>query len=260
MHTFKHPKKLRAAIRKGEYRHHTSGCAPGYVQCNIVILPFKWANDFELFCQRNPKACPLLAKSQVPGDYYLPMLGNIDIRTDVPSYQVFHHGLPQTQVHDISDLWQEDFVTFALGCSFSFEEALLDAGLEVRNISESANVPMFRTCIDCEPAGEFSGKLVVSMRPFKALDAIQAIEISASFPKVHGSPVHLGDPQLIGIDDLSSPDFGDTVTVKPDELPVFWACGVTPQLALKAAKVPFAITHSPGCMLVTDVRNTLLAT
>lgn len=253
------PAQLRQRIRHGEHNGNTSGFAPGFVQCNIVILPADWANDFLRFCQLNPKPCPLVAACNGPGDPAIPPLGDIDIRTDVPSYRVFRDGDMVDELTDISDLWRDDLVTFALGCSFSFEEALLADGLEVRNVTEGVNVPMYRTSIECASAGAFSGNMVVSMRPFKASDAIRAVQICTRFPAVHGAPLHLGDPGLIGITDLARPDYGDAVTVREGELPVFWACGVTPQVALEAARPPFAITHSPGCMLVTDVRNSQLA-
>jgi uncharacterized protein YcsI (UPF0317 family) len=253
------PQALRQAIRAGDHRGNTSGLAPGFVQCNIVILPQDWATDFLRFCQLNPKPCPLVATANSPGDPSLPPLGDIDIRTDVPSYRLFRDGEMTEEVPDITSLWRDDLVSFALGCSFSFEEALLADGLEVRNVSEGGNVPMYRTEIDCTRAGAFGGKMVVSMRPFVAADAIRAVQICTRFPSVHGAPVHLGDPALIGIADLARPDYGDAVTVRDGELPVFWACGVTPQVALEAAQPPFAITHSPGCMLVTDVRNSQLA-
>ena len=253
------PQALRRAIRAGAHSGNTSGLAAGFVQCNIVILPAAWANDFLRFCQLNPRPCPLVAMSNSPGDYALPPLGDIDIRTDVPSYKLFRYGEFVEETRDISALWQSDLVTFALGCSFSFEEALLADGLEVRNVTEGVNVPMYRTSIDCNSAGPFAGKMVVSMRPFIAADAIRAVQICTRFPAVHGAPVHLGDPALIGIKDLGRPDYGDAVTVGSDELPLFWACGVTPQVALEAARPPFAITHSPGCMLVTDLRNSQLA-
>ena len=194
-----------------------------------------------------------------PGDYTLPPLGDVDIRTDVPSYRLFRDGKFVEEKTDITALWQDDLVTFALGCSFSFEEALLADGLEVRNVTEGVNVPMYRTSIDCNSAGPFAGKMVVSMRPFAAAQAIRAVQICTRFPAVHGAPVHLGDPALIGIGDLARPDYGDAVSVRSNELPLFWACGVTPQVALEAARPPLAITHSPGCMLVTDLRNSQLA-
>ncbi|MFK7976147.1 MAG: putative hydro-lyase [Halioglobus sp.] len=252
------PAQLRAKIRSGEHTDNTSGLAAGFVQCNIVILPTESANDFLKFCQANPKPCPLLAMSE-PGDSGLPELGDIDIRRDVPRYRVFRDGILEHEPSDITELWQDDFVTFALGCSFSFEEALLQAGLEIRNITEDVNVPMYTSAIDCEPAGVFESKMVVSMRPFRAADAIRAIQIASRFPAVHGAPIHLGDPALIGIKDLSAPDFGEPVTIEEGEIPLFWACGVTPQVALMNAKLPMAITHSPGCMLVSDKRNAELA-
>jgi uncharacterized protein YcsI (UPF0317 family) len=252
------PAQLRQKIRQGEHSGATSGTAAGFVQCNLVILPAQYATDFLRFCQQNPKPCPLIAVSE-PGATALPTLGDIDIRTDVSRYRVFRDGALHEEVADITALWQADLVTFALGCSFSFEDALLADGLEVRNVSQGVNVPMYRTNIDCYPAGPFRGKMVVSMRPFCAAQAIRAIQICSRFPAVHGAPVHLGDPALIGITDLTSPDFGAAVRMESAELPVFWACGVTPQVALEAAALPFAITHSPGCMLVTDIRNSQLA-
>lgn len=253
------PAALRHAIRTGEFSGNTSGYSPGFVQCNLTILPADWANDFLRFCQSNPKPCPLVATSNAPGEVGLPLLGDIDIRTDVPSYRVFRDGQFSEEVSDISSHWRDDLVVFALGCSFSFEEALLADGLDVRNVSEGVNVPMYRTDIKCTPAGPYEGEMVVSMRPFKAADAIRAIQICTRFPSVHGAPIHMGDPGLIGINDLDHPDYGDAVSIAEDELPVFWACGVTPQVALEKARPPFAITHSPGHMLVTDLRNSQLA-
>ena len=253
------PQQLRAAIRRGEFSGNTSGYCGGFVQCNLAILPAGWAVDFLRFCQLNPRPCPLLAMSAAPGDTGLTRLGDIDLRSDVPRYRVFDDGVLREEVTDLTTLWRDDLVSFALGCSFSFEEALIADGLEVRNVSEGVNVPMFRTSIDCEPAGAFAGKMVVSMRPFRAADAIRAVQICTRFPAVHGAPVHLGDPTEIGIADIGRPDFGDAVTMRKGEMPVFWACGVTPQVALEAAKPPFAITHAPGHMLVTDLRNSQLA-
>ncbi len=254
------PQAFRALVKMGEFNGNTSGIAQGFVQTNLVILPQKWASDFLLFCQKNPKPCPLIGMSSSAGDFLLPELGeNIDIRTDVPSYKIFEYGKLVDEVNNISAFWRDDLVTFALGCSFSFEEALLADGLEVRHISEQKNVPMYRTNIVCKNAGAFSGNMVVSMRPMLAKDAIRAIQICSRFPAVHGAPVHLGNPSLIGIDDLTQTDFGDAVSIKTDEIPVFWACGVTPQVILEQAKPSFCITHSPGAMLVTDIPNSRLA-
>lgn len=253
------PREVRLAIRSGNYRGNTAGLAPGRVQGNVCILPKEYAEDFRLFCERNPKPCPLLAMSK-PGDPMLPTLGHdIDIRTDVPGYRVFRDGKLAEEVADLRDLWRPDLVTFILGCSFSFEQALMEDGLRLRYVDEKRNVPMFRTNVDTVPAGRFRGKLVVSMRPFKPAEAIRAIEITARYPRVHGSPVHIGRPDLIGISDLGKPWAGDASTVREDELPVFWACGITPQSVVLDAKPSFCITHTPGHMLVTDLENSSLA-
>jgi uncharacterized protein YcsI (UPF0317 family) len=249
----------RAEIRAGRWVSHTSGLARDQVQGNVVILPGALAGDFLRYCQRNPKPCPLLAVSE-PGDPMLPGLGaDIDIRSDVPRYRVWRHGELVDEPTDIAALWRDDLVTFAIGCSFSFEQALLDAGLSMRHIDQQRNVAMYRTSITTERAGPFDGPLVVSMRPFKAAAAIRAIQITSRFPGVHGAPVHIGDPALIGIRDLARPDYGDPVEVMPDELPVFWACGVTPQAAITQARPEFCITHAPGAMLITDLLNHQLA-
>ncbi|MGB1140742.1 MAG: putative hydro-lyase, partial [Halioglobus sp.] len=202
---------LRQRIRAGDFRGNTSGLARGYVQANVVILPAEQAADFQRFCLLNPKPCPLLAVSE-PGDPHLPTLGDCNLLTDVPAYRLFEHGKAAGEAHSLESIWQDDFVGFALGCSFSFEEALLDDGLEIRNVSERCNVPMYRTNIPCQVAGVFGADMVVSMRPFRAADAIRAIQICSRFPSVHGAPVHLGDPGQIGIADLARPDFGDPVT------------------------------------------------
>jgi uncharacterized protein YcsI (UPF0317 family) len=253
------PSDFRKDVRSGAHGGNTSGFCPGYVQGNVVILPSEWAGDFLQFCQLNPKPCPLIGLSE-KGNPLLPDLGrDLDIRTDLPRYRIFKDGTLVDEVTEIKDFWSDDFVTFVLGCSFSFEEALSADGLAVRNVIEGVNVPMYRTNIPCRAAGRFSGDMVVSMRPFLAADAIRAIQISTRFPSVHGAPIHLGDPLLIGIEDIHCPDFGDKVTIANDEIPVFWACGVTPQVALERAKPPLCITHSPGCMLVTDLPNSRLA-
>jgi uncharacterized protein YcsI (UPF0317 family) len=253
------PAQVRHAARRGTLTGHTSGLADRHVQGNLVVLPAEHAGDFLRFCQRNPKPCPVLAVGE-PGQPGLPALGaNIDIRSDVPRYRVWRHGELVDEPTDIAELWQGDFVSFVLGCSFSFEQALLDEGMRLRHIDEGRNVAMFCTSIPTAPAGPFSGPLVVTMRPLKALDAIRAVQITSRYPAVHGAPVHIGDPSLIGIADLSKPDYGDAVAVHRDELPVYWACGVTPQAALVQARLPLAITHAPGCMLVTDLLNHQLA-
>lgn len=254
------PYALRQKIRSGEFAQNTSGFSPGFVQGNLAILPAEWANEFLQFCQLNPKPCPVIGMSSTPGQFMLDMLGqDVDIRTDIPRYRVYRDGVMSEEVTDVRDLWQDDMVAFLLGCSFSFEEALLADGLEVRNITEGVNVPMYRTNIECQPAGRFSGTTVVSMRPMKPKDAIRAIQICSRFPSVHGAPLHFGDPAAIGIRDINTPDFGDAVTIREGEVPVFWACGVTPQVAIEQARPPICITHSPGCMLVTDIPNSRLA-
>jgi uncharacterized protein YcsI (UPF0317 family) len=251
--------RTRAAIRSGKLTDHTSGLARDQVQGNVVILPQSLSGDFLRYCQRNPKPCPVLAVSE-PGNPMLPMLGeDIDIRTDVPRYRVWQHGELVSEPTDVTALWRDDLVTFVIGCSFSFEQALLDAGMSLRHVDQNRNVAMYRTNIATQEAGPFGGPMVVSMRPLRAADAIRAIQITSRFPDVHGAPVHIGDPALIGIRDLSRPDYGDAVEVMPDELPVFWACGVTPQAAITQARPEFCITHAPGAMLITDLLNHQLA-
>ena len=253
------PREVRRRIRAGDYRGHTGALAKGYVQANLAILPEDYADEFLRFCQRNPKPCPLLAVSE-PSDPRLPELAeDLDIRTDLSSYRVFRDGEYDGDVVSIEDLWREDFVVFALGCSFSFEEPLVDAGLRLRHWEDGSVCPMYLTDIDCAPAGRFRGKMVVSMRPFSPADAVKAVQITSRYPRVHGAPVHLGMPELIGIDDIGRAWQGDDPVLAPDEMPVFWACGVTPQVAVRSARPPLAITHTPAHMLVTDRRNASLA-
>jgi uncharacterized protein YcsI (UPF0317 family) len=253
------PRTARQPIRSGAYVGYTAGIAPGFVQANICILPIKWAEDFLLYCQRNPRPCPLLARSDL-GDPRLPTLSDdLDIRTDVPRYHVFRNGAFVEEVTDIRSHWRDDLVTFALGCSFSFEEALQEAGVRLKFFERNNVAAVYVTNIDTVPAGPFKGPLVVTMRAFKPADAIRAVQITSRFPNVHGAPIHLGDPKSIGVDlsrryqDVGDPEVAD------DELPVFWACGLTPQLAVQNAKPPLCITHAPSSMLITDVRNASLA-
>ena len=250
---------VRRRIRRGEITGHTSGLAPGHVQGNVAILPQALAADFLRFCQLNPKPCPVIGMS-APGDPAIPALGaGIDMRSDVPRYRVFRDGQLVEEPTDVKHLWRDDLVTFILGCSYSFEWALLEDGLTMRHMNEGKNVPMFRTSVQTTPAGLFHGPLVVSMRSFKPADAIRAIQITSRFPGVHGAPVHIGLPERIGIRDIAKPDWGDAVDVPADELPLFWACGVTPQAVVAEAKPAFCITHAPGSMLVTDLKNSQLA-
>ena len=249
----------RLRIRAGDFSGTTAGLAPGNVQANLVILPKALAHDFLRFAQANPKPCPVLAVSG-PGDPRLPGLGeDLDIRSDLPRYRVWRRGELVEEPFDLFHVWRDDLVSFALGCSFSFEQALLEDGVELRHLTCGSNVPMYRTNIRCASAGPFAGPLVVSMRPLKPHDAIRAIQITSRFPSVHGAPMHIGLPEAIGIKDLAKPDYGDAVPVKSDELPVFWACGVTPQAVIAEVRPDFCVTHAPGCMLITDLRNTRLA-
>src|ERR1700744_2432039 len=237
----------------------TAGVANGFVQGNLAIMPEQYAGAFHRFCQLNPKPCPIIGMSDA-GSPHIPLLGaDPAIRTDVPRYCIWRDGEMVEQPTDLTSHWRDDLVTFVLGCSFSFEEALMADGLPIRHIERDVRVPMYRTNIACASAGPFAGPTVVSMRPFKPAQAIRAVQITSRFPSVHGAPVHLGLPQSIGIADLAKPDYGDAVPVAADEIPVFWACGVTPQSVIAAAKVPFAITHAPGLMLVTDLKNRDLA-
>lgn len=253
------PHLARTAIRRGDWSQHTSGIADGYVQGNVVILPQAYAGDFYRYCELNPKPCPVLAMGEA-GSPFLPALGDdINICSDVPRYRVWRDGELVAEPTDITSLWRNDLVTFVIGCSFSFEEALLQAGIPLRHVELGRNVAMYRSNIDTNPAGPFNGPMVVSMRPLRHADAIRAVQITSRFPDVHGAPVHLGDPAHIGIKDLAHPDYGDAVEVRSDEIPVFWACGVTPQAAIRQARPSLCITHAPGAMLITDLLNQQLA-
>lgn len=234
----------------------TTGVAASYIQGSPVIIPGDLALDFLTLCQRNPKPCPVIAISN-KGSPALPTLGaDIDVRTDIGGYRIWRHGELVDEVTDIRDLWRDDFVTFVIGCSYSFEDALLRDGLELRHHTENVCVPMYRTNIPLVSSGPFSGDVCVSMRPFRPRDAIRAIEITSRFPLTHGTPLHIGDPAEIGIEDIAQPLVGDPVTIRPGELPVFWGCGITPQYSLLSAKPDIAITHKPGCLLISDVLST----
>ena len=252
------PSEVRALIREGKITGQTSGMCAGYAQGNLLIPPREQAYDFLLFTQRNPKSCPILEVGDVGSRLVKKMADGADIATDIPKYRVWENGELTGEYTDISRFWREDFVYFLIGCSFSFEGELLAAGVPVRHIEEGKNVPMYLTNIDCEEAGIFHGKLVVSMRPMPADQVIRAVSITASMPRVHGAPIHIGDPAKIGIADISRPDFGEAVTIRDGEIPVFWCCGVTPQSVVMSAKPPIAISHAPGHMFITDVKNTLL--
>jgi uncharacterized protein YcsI (UPF0317 family) len=242
-------------IRSGEWAGPTPGMAKGYVQANLVILPKDWAWDFMIFAQRNPKPCPVLEVTE-PGDAEPRQVApGADLRTDLPRYRVWKDGECVDEPTDVVEHWRDDLVGFLLGCSFTFETALLEARVPIRHIECGCNVPMYRTSIETVPAGRLKGPLVVSMRPVPAGLVPKAVASTARFPAVHGAPVHVGEPEAIGIRDIGKPDFGDPVPVYDGELPVFWACGVTPQAALMASRVPFAITHAPGHMFVCSVKD-----
>jgi uncharacterized protein YcsI (UPF0317 family) len=248
-------KLLREQIRAGRHSAVTIGMAPGHVQANLEILPADWAEEFASFCAANPKPCPLIARSE-PGDPALPSLGrDIDVRRDLPRYRVFHDGAVVSEVTDIIALWRHDLVAFALGCSYSFEAALLEAGVPIRHIEQGKKVCTYRTGLDTVPAGRLHGRMVVSMRNFTVPNAIRAIEITSRFPRVHGAPIHFGDPAAIGIADIDKPEYGGEPDIRPGEVPLFWACGVTPQAVIEVARPPFCITHKAGHMLVTDRLN-----
>ncbi len=249
------PQDLRAAIRAGAYRRPTAGQCPGFVQANLVIVPNAAADDFAAFCRLNSQSCPLLCRTE-PGNPEPAIAPGADLRTDVSGYRVFHHGqCVGPQPEDIVELWRDDAVAFLLGCSFTFEHALELAGYPVRHLQLGRNVPMYRTNVDCLPSGPFQGKLVVSMRPYRPEDLHAVRQISGHYPGMHGAPVHVGAPADLGIMDVDQPDFGDPPVMEAGEVPVFWACGVTPQLALEAARLDWAITHRPGYMFMTDLRT-----
>ena len=247
--------EVRRRIRANEWRGVTSGAAPGYVQANLAILPRDLAFDFLLFCQRNPKPCPLLEVLE-PGQVEPALTApGADIRTDASGYRVYEHGRLTAEVDTIEDYWRDDLVSFLLGCSFSFETALVDAGIPLRHQEQGRNVAMYITGVETAAAGAFAGPMVVSMRPVKREQVVRAVQVTSRFPATHGAPVHIGRPSDIGIRDLDRPDFGDPVEIRPDEEPVFWACGVTPQAVALNCRPPLMITHAPGRMFITDQRD-----
>lgn len=253
------PAKVRAMIRTGEITGQTSGMCDDYAQANLAILPKDLAFDFLLFTQRNKKPCPVLDVTEAGSPVPRLTAPGADIRTDIPRYRIYRKGELTDEVTDISSFWRDDLVAFLLGCSFSFEAPMIEAGLEVRHITDHHNVPMYKTNIECVPAGVFHGPMVVSMRPMKPADAIRAVQITTRMPFVHGAPIHIGDPEAIGIHDIDKPDFGEPSEIRPGEVPVFWACGVTPQAVAMAVRPEFMITHAPGHMFITDIPNASLA-
>ena len=253
------PKEIRQAIRQARYTGGTGGLAPSYVQANLVILPQAQAYDFLVFCQRNPKPCPLIEVTDPGNPEPAGVAPGADLRTDVPRYRIYREGKLEAEVTDIVTEWRADFVAFLLGCSFTFEQALLQAGVPLRHLEENRIVPMWRTSLACRPAGIFRGPMVVSMRPVPVPLIPRAVTVTARYPMAHGTPVHIGTPAQIGIADVRKPDWGEAVTILPGEEPVFWACGVTPQAVALEARPPLVITHAPGHMFVTDLPDHALA-
>jgi uncharacterized protein YcsI (UPF0317 family) len=247
------PAAGRAAYRAG-LAQPTAGTADGYAQANLVSVPRELAYDLLLFTQRNPKPCPVLDVTE-PGSWTTPLAPTADLRTDLPRYRIWRHGELVEEPNDVVDAWRADLVTFLIGCSFTFEAGLQQAGIPVRHVEQGVNVPMYRTNRPTRPAGRLHGDLVVSMRPIPADQVADAVRVTAAVPSVHGAPVHVGDPAGLGIADLDNPDFGDPVEIRAGEVPVFWACGVTPQVAIMASRPPFAITHAPGHMFLTDLTD-----
>lgn len=249
------PKDVRALIAQEKITSQTSGMCSGYAQGNLCILPKKYAYDFLLFCQRNPKSCPLLEVTDTGERILKTCAPGSNIATDIPKYRVWQNGKMIAEPLNVKDFWRDDLVSFIIGCSFSFESLLMENGIDVRNISQNCNVPMYLTNIETQRAGIFGGKMVVSMRPIPYSQIVKAVTVTAAMPRVHGSPIHIGTPEAIGIKDLSKPDFGDAVKINDGEVPVFWCCGVTPQSVVMTSKPEFCITHSPGHMLITDLKN-----
>lgn len=249
------PAEARRIIRSGAFQAPTSGLCPGYAQANLIVLPKEQAYDFLLFAQRNPKPCPLLEVTEVGAREATICATDCDIATDFPKYRIYRHGELVEETADVAAYWRDDFVSFVIGCSFSFESELVEAGIEMRHNTMGRNVSMYLTDIDCMPAGSMGGKMVTSMRPIPHDQVVKAVQISGAIPKVHGAPMHIGDPAAIGVRDIAHPEFGDPVDIREGEVPVFWACGVTPQSIVMNSKPEFAITHAPGCMLITDTKN-----
>ncbi|RZU63053.1 putative hydro-lyase [Zhihengliuella halotolerans] len=247
------PAAARALFRAG-LSTATAGWSRGFAQANVLIVPQSQAFDVLLFAQRNPKSCPLLGVLEA-GQTASELLAGGDIRTDVPKYVVYEDGVPTAETTDITGWWRDDLVTFIIGCSFTFESALMDAGIRIAHIDQGVNVPMYKTSIRSTSAGRLSGPTVVSMRPIPASQVSDAVRITSRYPAVHGAPVHVGNPADIGIEDLGRPDFGDAVEIPEGHLPVFWACGVTPQAAVMESRPALAIGHAPGYMLIADARD-----
>ena len=255
----RHPREIRADIRSGRLIGTTAGLGQNYVQANLAVLPREQAYDFLLFCQRNPRSCPLIEVTDAGSAEPRVSAPGADLRTDIARYRIYRHGELADEVTDVRAFWRDDLVAFLIGCSFTFEWALLDAGVRLWHVEHGKGVAMWRTSIACRPAGVFHGPMVVSMRPIRSADIAKAVTASARFPGAHGAPIQIGDPAAIGITDITKPDWGDPQEFSTDDVPVFWACGVTPQAVALASKPPFMITHSPGHMFITDLPNSALA-
>ena len=253
------PVELRTDIRKGDWTGPTAGLAAGYVQANLAVLPRDLAFDFLLYCQRNPSPCPVIEVVEAGSAEPRQTAPGADLRTDLPMYRIYRHGEMAAEVGDITSHWRDDLVSFLLGCSFSFQQALTRAGIPVPHLEEGKSDPTYISSIETAPAGIFSGPMVVSMWPIHRRDVSRVIQITTRFPAVHGAPVHIGDPAAIGIQDLYRPDYGDVVRLKKGEVPLFWGCGVTPQAAALRSKPPLMITHAAGHMFITDLRCETLA-
>ena len=249
------PSYVREQIRIGSWTGVTTGVALGHVQANLAVLPNELAVEFAAFCAANPRSLPLLETTAPGRPDGLAVASGADIRTDLPSYDVHRHGELAYQTQTIREVWTEDLVAFILGCSFSAENQLLRAGVRLRHLEESQSVPIFVTSLECEKVGRFHGPVVVSMRPIRKAEADRAIDITTQLPLAHGGPLHIGDPSAIGITDLSKPDWGDVLVPRDDEVPMFWACGVTPQAVIRATRPSYAITHTPGHMFITDLTD-----
>lgn len=248
------PKELRSQIAEGKFNQSTAGFCKGYVQANMVILPKESADVFEKFAKENHKAIPVL--EIVKSSHYSTYLANkANLLEELPSYNIFKNGELINTVQDINEYYNEDLVFFLIGCSFTFENSLINNGMPLRHIEKEKNVAMYNTNIKLNTVGAFEGEMVVSMRPIKKHKVADACVVTSHYPNMHGSPIHIGYPQMIGIKDINNPDYGDSIEIKDDEIPVFWPCGVTPENVLKKIKLPFAITHKPGHMFVSDKKD-----
>ena len=253
------PSEVRQLIREGVIDFPTAGMCRGYAQANLIILPPEYAADFEEFAKLNPFPCPVLEviKGEQPLTYDMGEGGNIC--SDIPRYRIYRDGVWDGEtLTDVTEYWKQGYVGFLIGCSFSFEEALMREGIEVRHIAQGRNVPMYKVGIQTVKAGPFEGPMVCSMRPMTPENAQKAYDITVKMPNVHGAPVHMGPAEGVGVKDVMKPDYGDAVDIYEGEIPVFWPCGVTPQAAVENAKPPIAITHAPGHMFITDIINSEL--